>query len=76
MYSFELEFINGHSAEIELGPMASVRVKMLSGRGGGPARSITADCATARELDEQIDRLIAELEQIRQEGHRKFALSA
>jgi hypothetical protein len=74
MHTFELEFIDDGQTKFPIGARAVVRVKMLSGWGGAPPRDITADCATAKELDEQIDRLIAELEQIRKEGHRKFSV--
>lgn len=33
---------------------------------------ITPVCASSGELDEQVDRLHAELEEIRKTGHRKF----
>ena len=33
---------------------------------------LTADCMSARELDEAIDLLISDLESIRKEGRKKF----
>jgi hypothetical protein len=35
--------------------------------------SVTPDCTNSAEMDKQIDRLLADLEEVRREGHRQFA---
>ena len=73
MSKFELEFLDDLKQPVPAGIIARVRVATMRGDGNSPPRCITSDCAFRKEFDEQIDRLIAELEKIRAQGHRKFA---
>ncbi len=73
MNTFELEFINDRNQPMPGMAIARVRVATMSGDGNGLPRWITTDCASQKEFDEQIDRLVAEIEKIRAQGHRKFA---
>ncbi len=72
MNTFELEFLDDLKLPVPVGVIARVRVARMSGSGNNEPRDITADCASRKEFDEQIDRLIAELEKIRAQAHRKF----
>ncbi|MGC2222965.1 MAG: hypothetical protein WA624_11645 [Methylocella sp.] len=75
-YFLDLAF-RGHATGI--GPSAAVRTKNASSseqRYDKPNLTlITHECASYVELDEGIDKLIAELESIRQKGKRMFESS-
>jgi len=73
MNTFELEFLDDVNQPAPSGVIARVRVAKMSGSGDDEPRDITADCASRNEFDEQINRLIAELEKIREQAHRKFS---
>jgi len=73
MNTFELEFLDDVHQPAPSGVIARVRVARMSGSGDDEPRDITADCASQKEFDEQINRLIAELERIRGQAHRKFS---
>ncbi len=75
-YSLDLEFLSpyplkkrGHAGHA----IARVVIKCFSGTEDGPLL-ITPDCVTLRELEDQMDRLMAELEEIRKAAKKNFAL--
>lgn len=64
---------------INSSPVAIVQLKASGGQEYGHQQFdglISCECLSARELDVEIDRLKNELEEIRKQGHRRFARAA
>ncbi len=72
--NLDLSFVTPTKGDLRVLPVAEVIVKSYSSKAcdGTEAPCITAQAITPDEFDYQINRLVAELEAIRKEGHRLF----
>jgi hypothetical protein len=73
-YNLQLKF---HSGDVEKGElpfaMAQIALKTWTHDSAEGAPLISPDCVSVIELDFEVDRLHAELEEIRRRGHAQFA---
>jgi len=68
-YHLDLDF----STNELVSPVARVYIKRSTGVSGDSLRYISPDCASPSEFDEAIKRLHAELDNIQNRAHIKFA---
>lgn len=71
--SLELEFEPTPDSQLHHPPVARIYVAGASGVDTSNRRYISPNCLLPAELDYQIDRLHAELENIRERGRERFA---
>jgi hypothetical protein len=74
-YNLDLLFLTPSKRDRWFPPVAEVALKNWGMRGDPPhdTWTISHECMSPSEFDDEIDRLVAELEKIRKEGHRRFA---
>jgi len=83
MQTFSLQLISfpgnhGDKKKLPYGPRAyicvgcSSKIKCPSKKGNIELDALSHECATSRELEEEVDRLIEELQQIKRQGMRFF----
>lgn len=69
--SLALNFIEDAGAPALFPPSARVYARLCPSE--ETLHYVTKDCMTAQELDLEVNRLIAELEEVRRQGRSKFA---
>jgi hypothetical protein len=72
-YNLELEFAEDRASKIAFPSVARIYIHTSTRNDATGLQYISLDCMTEKELDSEVDRLIAELEMIRNEGRKKFA---
>jgi hypothetical protein len=70
--NLELDFTADRNGEMPHPAVAQIFIKGSSSDENGTLRFITPYCLSISELDAEIDRLHAELEDIRRRGHARF----
>lgn len=71
MYSLDFLFISPKKDDPPFSPIGKIYVKTHTNDKQGHI-FLTPNCMTKLEIDEQVDRLIKELEEIRKKAKRKF----
>jgi hypothetical protein len=75
-YSLDLSFMDDYKSQLPHAPIAEIYVKSCGHRTEDGPPIITPECVTISELEDQVDRLIGELEGIRKKARAKFAAEA
>jgi hypothetical protein len=71
--SLALEFLTEAEVQMPIPPVARIYVQTFTQCAGSSHRCLSCDCITPEEWDWEINRLKAELEFLRKEGHAQFA---
>jgi hypothetical protein len=71
--SLAMEFITEEEVQAPITPIARIYVQKCISCAGGTHHYLSCDCITPEEWDWEINRLKAELEFLRREGHAQFA---
>ena len=72
MYKLDFLFFSPNKGDLPFSPYGSIYASSYA-RGRQGEILLSADCVTKGEVDEQIDRLIKQLEGIRKKAKRKFS---